>query len=108
MKAGDLPNDPFNLQPIGTGPFAFQSLDTTKVEVALKRFDGYFGAKPHLEGLRFRSYASTAAAIQAVAQQDADGIGYIPPQNLGDTGAIANLVNIYGPRCRATPPSSST
>lgn len=97
VKAGDLLNNPFNLQPIGTGPFAFQSLDTTKVEVALKRFDGFYGAKPHLEGLRFRAYASTPAAIQAVAQQDVDGIGYIPPQYLGDAGAIADLVNAYGP-----------
>lgn len=97
VKAGDLPNDTFNLQPIGTGPFAFQALDTTRVEVALKRYDGFYGEKPRLEGLRFRAYATTPAAIQAVAQQDVDGIGYIAPQYLENAGAIAGQVNVYGP-----------
>lgn len=97
VKAGDLPNDPFNLQPIGTGPFAFETLDTTTIEVALKRYDRYYGTKSRLQGVRFRAYASTAAALQAIAQGEADGIGYIPPNALERAGGIAESANIYGP-----------
>ncbi|HEY8602576.1 MAG TPA: ABC transporter substrate-binding protein [Thermomicrobiales bacterium] len=97
VKAGDLANNPFNLQPIGTGAFAFESLDTAKVEVALKRYDGYYGTKPRLQGVRFRAYATNATALQAVAQGEADGIGYIAPSALAEAGAIAGAANVYGP-----------
>ncbi len=95
-KAADLPDAPFNLQPIGTGPFAFGALDSATVEVALNRFERFYGAKPRLEGVRFRGYASTTAAIQAVAQGQVDGIGYIPPGSLAEATAIADRVNVYG------------
>ena len=97
VKAGDLPNDPFNLQPIGTGPFAFERLDTTKIEVSLKRFDRYYGTRARLQGVRFRSYTSTATAIGAVAQGEVDGIGYIPPTALDSAGGLAGVANVYGP-----------
>lgn len=96
-KAGDLPNAPFNLAPIGTGPFAFGSLDTTTIEVVLQRFDKYYGTMPKLQGVRFRSYASTSAAIQAVGRGEVDGIGYLPPASLTEAAAIADRVNVYGP-----------
>jgi peptide/nickel transport system substrate-binding protein len=97
VKAGDLPNDPFNLQPIGTGPFAFEGLDTAKVEVALKPHAGYYGHKAKLRGLRFRAYPNSQAAIQAVVQGDVDGIGYIPARSLPQAGAIGSTANVYGP-----------
>lgn len=97
VKAGDLANDPFNLQPVGTGPFAFAALDTSNVSVTLKRFDQYYGTKPQLAELHFRSYTSTSAALQAVAQGEADGISYIPPSALESAGSIAPVANIYGP-----------
>ncbi len=97
VKAGDLPNDPFNLQPIGTGPFVFAGLDTTRIEVSLKRFERYYGTKPRLQGMRFRPYASTATALQAVARGEVDGIGYIPPTALDSAGGLAGVANVYGP-----------
>lgn len=97
VKAGDLANDPFNLRPIGTGAFAFEALDAAKVEVALRRYDRFYGAKPRLQGVRFRAYASTAAALQAVAQGEADGLGYIPPSALGAAGALGGTADVYGP-----------
>ncbi len=97
VKAGDLPNAPFNLQPIGTGPFAFEGLDTAKIEVALKPFAQYYGAKAQLAGVLFRSYPNTPAAIQAVAQGDVDGIGYIPARNLAQAGIIGGTADVYGP-----------
>jgi peptide/nickel transport system substrate-binding protein len=97
VKAGDLPNDPFNLQPVGTGPFAFEGLDTAKIEVALKPHAGYHGQKAQLAGLRFRAYPSTQAALQAITQGDVDGIGYIPARSLPQAGALSNTANVYGP-----------
>jgi peptide/nickel transport system substrate-binding protein len=97
VKAGDLPNDPFNLQPVGTGPFAFAGLDTAKVEVALKPHADYYGQQAQLVGLRFHAYPNTQAAIQAVVQGDVDGIGYIPARSLSQSGAIGSSANVYGP-----------
>ena len=97
VKAGDLPNDPFNLQPVGTGPFVFEALDTDKVEVALKPHAGYYGPKPQLAGLRFRAYPNTPAAIQAIVQGDVEGLGYIPTRNLEQAGVIGDTANVYGP-----------
>lgn len=96
VKAGDLPNHAFNLQPVGTGPFAFAGLDNGKVEVALKRYDDYYGPKPKLAGLRFRSYATTPAAIRGVAEDQVDGIGYVSPRYLAEVGTVAELTNVYG------------
>lgn len=98
VKAGDLPNEAFNLRPVGTGPFRFVNLDPNKVEIALQRYDGYFGAKPHLTGLRFRFYATTPAAIQGMQAGEVDGLGYVPAQYLGAAAqAIGATANIYGP-----------
>jgi peptide/nickel transport system substrate-binding protein len=96
-RPGDLASAPFNLQPVGTGPFAFGALDTTTVEVALKRFDGYYGTKPQLQGVRFRSYADASAAIGALGRGEVDGIGYIPPASLAELGGVAGEVDVYGP-----------
>lgn len=97
VKAGDLPNEAFNLRPVGTGPFGFAALDTARVEVSLKRHEGYHGTKPRLEGLRFRFYANTPGVLRGVQEGEIDGIGYIPAQFLADAGAIADGANIYGP-----------
>ncbi len=97
VKAGDLPNDSFNLQPVGTGLFAFASLDPVKVEVALKRFEQFYGQKAQLQEVRFRSYANNAAALQALAQGETDGVSYIPPSSLESAGGSLGNANIYGP-----------
>jgi peptide/nickel transport system substrate-binding protein len=97
VTAIDLPNAPFNLQPVGTGPFAFESLDTSAVEVALKPHAGYYGQRSQLTGLRFHAYPNTQAAIQAVVQGDVDGIGYIPARSLSSAGPISTTANVYGP-----------
>ena len=97
VKAGDLPNEAFNLRPVGTGPFSFAALDTTRLEVSLKRHDAYYGPKPRLAGLHFRFYANTPAVLRGVQVGEIDGMGYIPAQFLADAGAIADSANIYGP-----------
>ena len=97
VKAGDLPNEAFNLQPVGSGPYAFAGLDTARVEIALKRHDGYHGAKPELTELRFRFYPATPEALRGVQSGEVDGLGYVPPQYLADVGIIADRANVYGP-----------
>ncbi len=97
VKAGDLPNEPFNLQPVGTGPFKFAGLDPGRVEVVLERHDAYYGDQPRLEGLRFRFFPNTPAALRAVGAGEIDGVGYIPPRYLAEAGAVADVANVYGP-----------
>lgn len=97
VKAGDLPNEAFNLKPVGTGPFAFAGLDTDKVEITLRRNDHYYGQRPHLRELHFRFYPSTPDALRGVQSGAVDGIGYIPQEYLPDAASIADTANIYGP-----------
>lgn len=97
VKPGDLPGEAFNLRPVGTGPFAFESLDPAKVEIALKRHDRYYGARPQMEGLRFRSYADVPAALRGAAAGEVDGVSYIPPQYLAEADMIAATADVYGP-----------
>ncbi len=97
VRAGDLANEPFNLQPVGTGPFSFGALDGAKVEIALRRHEDYYDARPALEGLRFRFYPNTPAAFRAVQAGEIDGLGYIPPRYLAEAGGVAEAANIYGP-----------
>lgn len=48
--------------PIGTGPFQFVSWQKD-VGINWKRFDGYWGGKPYLDGIQMRRYADATVAL---------------------------------------------
>lgn len=74
-----------NLQPIGTGPFAFVDakknsagfLDTYRLE----RFENYYRQPPFIEQFVFRfftGYEHEDGAIQAIRQQQVDALQFVP------------------------------
>ncbi|NKB60511.1 MAG: peptide ABC transporter substrate-binding protein [Alphaproteobacteria bacterium] len=63
--------DKLVLNPIGTGPYVFDKW-TPGQEIVLKRFDGYWGKKPVVEGARYiwRSESTVRAAMVKVGEAD--------------------------------------
>jgi peptide/nickel transport system substrate-binding protein len=68
------PNTPLDkvvLDPVGTGPYAFDSWQNGQ-QILLKRYDKYWGDKPQADGARFiwRDVSSVRAAMVAVNEAD--------------------------------------
>jgi peptide/nickel transport system substrate-binding protein len=74
----EMIDDPFNLAPVGTGPFRFQRLlveNDEIVGVVLEAFNGYFLDRPFLDEFIFRYYPSSEDALAAYQQGEVEGIG---------------------------------
>lgn len=78
---------PFNLQPVGSGPFRFESLQVEGervTAVTLRAFPDYYGQKPYLDQVVFRYYADAAAALFAFRQGQVTGISQLPSDVLSE------------------------
>ena len=71
----------FKNHPVGTGPFQFTEWRKDNY-VALKRFDGYWGQKPHLAGLIFKVFPDEQARILALKKGEADMIDPVGPEGM--------------------------
>jgi peptide/nickel transport system substrate-binding protein len=74
----DLNKLPFNLQPIGNGPWRVVEVNTSGNRVssiALEPSSNYFGPKPNLSRLIFRYYPNVQAVFDAYRAGDVDGLG---------------------------------
>jgi len=83
----DLVDHPFNLAPVGTGPFRFQRLVVENGEIAgvvLEAFDAYFLDRPYLDEFIFRYYSNSEEAIAAYQEGEVEGIGDVHSSILGD------------------------
>jgi peptide/nickel transport system substrate-binding protein len=97
MSAEELINAPFNMNPIGSGPYQFDQLLVENGEVSgitLKRFDGYYKEPPFIEQMIFRYYPDTQSALTAYREGEVEGISRVSPDALpaalGERG-----LNIY-------------
>lgn len=75
-----LITSPFNVQPIGTGPFVVQSADLH--QVVLVPNPHYVGRRPYLDGITFKYYDNFQAALDALKRGDIQGLGNIPPDHV--------------------------
>lgn len=76
---------PFNLDPIGTGPYRFERLilENGQVKgVELRVFDRYYDKKPYIEQIIFHYYPTSAAGLEAYRQGQVLGISQITPDIL--------------------------
>jgi peptide/nickel transport system substrate-binding protein len=74
----DLNKLPFNLQPVGNGPWRVVEVNTNGNRVssiALEPSPSYYGTKPNLSRLIFRYYPNVQAAFDAYRTGDVDGFG---------------------------------
>jgi peptide/nickel transport system substrate-binding protein len=66
--------------PVGTGPLQFVSM-TKDVGIKWKRFDGYWGGKPYLDGIEMRRYADSTVALMDFKAGNLDILGTAVPKD---------------------------
>lgn len=60
-----------NQEPVGSGPYRFQSYDSGQ-QYVVERFDDYFGGTPYLDTITFKIIKDTNTAIAALQSGDVD------------------------------------
>lgn len=96
----ELINDPFNLLPIGSGPYQvadLRSADGKITAVVLEAFPDYYMGEPLIEQIVLRYFDSSAEALQAYQAGEILGIGSVEPEDLDAVLAEPNL-NIFSVR----------
>lgn len=66
---------------IGTGPYRFVSYQPGN-KIAMDRFDGYWGPKPHWAHVDYRMISNDAARTASLLAGDVDIIEFVPPADL--------------------------
>lgn len=77
-EKGDFNTHPANRAPIGTGPFQFVHWRTGD-EIALKRYDGFYGGPPHLDRIVFKYVPDPTVRTQLLLRGDVDAIETLSP-----------------------------
>jgi peptide/nickel transport system substrate-binding protein len=100
VSAGGLIDHPFNLHPIGSGPFKFDNFltkDGTIAGVSLTAFEQALPQRPYLDRFEFRFYDDPQAMIEAYKAGEVQGLGGVPNSILGQVLADSGL-NLYSAR----------
>ncbi len=103
---GDLPlatliDSPFNMRPVGSGPFKFDHMlvENNQVNgVVLAAFDQYYGKKPFIQQVVFRYYPDADAALQAYQASEVQGISQLSQDTLPKALAEPGLAVYTGRR----------
>ncbi|MGA7672742.1 MAG: peptide ABC transporter substrate-binding protein [Nitrolancea sp.] len=98
VTAEDLGVDPFNLFPVGTGPFKFVSYDKQGQQLQLSAYDGYAGDRPHLDAITIKYYGDTDKLLEAVKKGDVQASGTLTDDQLLRAGSIPKSYSIYAPQ----------
>ncbi|MEA3327151.1 MAG: ABC transporter substrate-binding protein [Chloroflexota bacterium] len=96
----EIIDHPFNLAPIGTGPFRFQRLlveNEKIVGVVLDAFEDYYLDRPFLDEFIFRYYPTSNDALSAYQLGEVEGIGEVDETILGEVLRDSDLA-VYSAR----------
>jgi len=96
----EMIDHPFNLAPVGTGPFRFQRLlveNDRIVGVVVEAFEEYYLDRPYLDEIVFRFYPTSEDALTAYQSGEVEGIGDVEDSILSDVLAEPDLA-IYTAR----------
>lgn len=100
LSPAELLNAPFNLQPVGSGPFRFDELRSESgriTGVVLQAWDGYYAGRPFLDQVVFTLFETSDAAYAAFQQGDVMGVSYLSPSVLAQ--ALNNpAISVYSSR----------
>jgi len=95
-----LVDHPFNLAPIGSGPYRFDSLETENgaiTGVNLVSYEYYFKGKPFVDEIHFRYYPDEKSALDAYLEGGVDGLSKIRNDDL-ETVLNQTGLNLYSSR----------
>jgi len=99
----DLVNDPFNMQPIGSGPYRFDHLITNEgqiIGVVLSPFKDYYSRGAYIDQIALRYYPDASAAYAAYQAGDIAGIGNVTLDILPQV-LMEKTLNLYTTRLPA-------
>jgi len=94
LTPAGLVDDPFNLSPIGSGPYRFDNfiIDNGEiVGVALSAFDEYYEERAFIDQIVFRYYPNDELALDAYQAGEIQGISQITPESLPEALEEENL-----------------
>lgn len=95
VPARDLLQHPFNLNPVGTGPFKLDEISMVLARLSANPL--YRGPQPHLRHIELHFYPTYQETIATYRAGQIDGISYIPAQELPEVQAMETL-NLYTAR----------
>jgi peptide/nickel transport system substrate-binding protein len=100
VPADQLASAEFNLKPVGTGPYKFDSLMTSGGQisgVSLKVNENYYLPKAYIEQVVFRFYPNSATAFDAYQQGEVLGISQLTTDVL-QSALIEPTLSVYTSR----------
>ncbi|MGD2162359.1 MAG: peptide ABC transporter substrate-binding protein [Anaerolineales bacterium] len=87
VSASALIDHPYNLRPIGTGPYQFDTFiieEDDIVGVSLVAFEDYYLSRPFLDRIEFRLVPDSAAAYEAFLNEQVTGISKVDTETLAE------------------------
>lgn len=73
---------PINLQPVGSGPYAFKKITMDQKGVIktllLERNEAFYRGAPYIASLTMKFYADATSLVQALKDKHIEGAGYVP------------------------------
>ena len=97
LTLSEIIESPFNLQPVGSGPYRFNQLvveDGKIIGLVLSVNKDFYGKVPFIEGIAFRYYPDALSALTAYKEGEIQGINSIPEEILQEALQIQDL-NIH-------------
>jgi len=94
LSVAEIVDAPFNLQPVGTGPFQFDQLIVEEGQingVVLKKNPDFYGEQAFLDQVAFRYYPDSQTVWDAYQEGEIQGIGEISDDILDEALADENL-----------------
>ncbi len=90
----ELVNDPFNMNPVGSGPYRFDHLIVEGGQingVVLEAASTYYGSHPYIEQFVFRYYSDSQTALEAYQKGEVMGISDVTVETLPQVLKETNL-----------------
>lgn len=105
VSAQELIDHPFNLEPVGSGPYRFDHLlvENGQIKgVVLKAFEDFYSQRAFIEELVFKYYPDAASAMQAYRNGEVMGISQVSGEALSQALKEPNLALHTGRMPRLT------
>ena len=103
LTTADMINDPFNLAPIGSGPYRFDHMITEEGQitgVVVSAFNEYYMQGAYIDQIAFRYYQDSGAAYSAYKAGDVGGLSDVTEDILPDV-MLEKGLNLYTTRLPA-------
>ncbi len=100
VPAAMLSQQPYNLMPIGTGPFRLSGVHLDRGYLLLESNPAYYGPPPRMNQMEFQFYSDRMTIMVGYDQGAVTGIGGLLPQELGSVRERPSLALYSAPLAR--------